>query len=505
MPKSPDAFRTISEVADWLGIQAHVLRFWESKFTQVKPIKRAGGRRYYRPADMQLLGGIKKLLHEDGLTIKGVQKILREEGMSHVAAMSVSLDDEDGGDIQATVKPTPAPRKEPEPEEAVVLPFEAPKEPERVKTPTDSTDTEATVTDAPKADTASPQEPTTEEDVSVDTPDDAAAIVAAQTKEDETPSIKDSPVEEPVSETPVETGSEHAASNEPPVEDAPAEAKEEATEDAAPVPELTAEPVADDVQDSGSADSADTSASETSTPKAVEVAPDQQQEPVVSSSASEPVETPSESKPTDATETLAETEPAEAQSPPVAQDTPEEQPPAADASGESDDAPTQKAATEFPIAQDTPSAEAATDKATPTSLVEAPAAEPVEPVKETSAPLPSFLRSPPSEQPSMDAVEAPSVDDTGATSAPVEAPQQAEPVTETSEPEEPLRPKARDIGMPNITPEAEIHAESAALTRATQISKLDTASAAQVKPLLAQLSALRDRMAARSGGAQPKS
>ena len=87
MPKSPDAFRTISEVADWLGIQAHVLRFWESKFTQVKPIKRAGGRRYYRPADMQLLGGIKKLLHEDGLTIKGVQKILREEGMSHVAAM----------------------------------------------------------------------------------------------------------------------------------------------------------------------------------------------------------------------------------------------------------------------------------------------------------------------------------------------------------------------------------------------------------------------------------
>ncbi len=58
MSKSPDAFRTISEVADWLGIQAHVLRFWESKFTQVKPIKRAGGRRYYRPADMLLLGGI---------------------------------------------------------------------------------------------------------------------------------------------------------------------------------------------------------------------------------------------------------------------------------------------------------------------------------------------------------------------------------------------------------------------------------------------------------------
>lgn len=93
MPKSPDAFRTISEVADWLGLQAHVLRFWESKFTHVKPVKRAGGRRYYRPADMLLLGGIKKLLHDDGLTIKGVQKILREKGVSHVADQSQALDD----------------------------------------------------------------------------------------------------------------------------------------------------------------------------------------------------------------------------------------------------------------------------------------------------------------------------------------------------------------------------------------------------------------------------
>ncbi|MGV6847531.1 MAG: MerR family transcriptional regulator [Marinibacterium sp.] len=91
MEKSPDAFRTISEVADWLGIQAHVLRFWESKFSQVKPVKRAGGRRYYRPADMLLLGGIKKLLHEDGMTIKGVQKILREQGIAHVADMSRPL------------------------------------------------------------------------------------------------------------------------------------------------------------------------------------------------------------------------------------------------------------------------------------------------------------------------------------------------------------------------------------------------------------------------------
>lgn len=93
MTKSPDAFRTISEVADWLGVQAHVLRFWESKFTHVKPVKRAGGRRYYRPTDMLLLGGIKTLLHDDGLTIKGVQKILREQGVNHVADKSQALDD----------------------------------------------------------------------------------------------------------------------------------------------------------------------------------------------------------------------------------------------------------------------------------------------------------------------------------------------------------------------------------------------------------------------------
>jgi len=90
--KSPEAFRTISEVADWLGVPTHVLRFWESRFSQVKPVKRAGGRRYYRPADMELLGGIRKLLHEDGMTIRGVQKLLREQGVRHVAALSPGLD-----------------------------------------------------------------------------------------------------------------------------------------------------------------------------------------------------------------------------------------------------------------------------------------------------------------------------------------------------------------------------------------------------------------------------
>lgn len=88
MSKSAEAFRTISEVAEVLGTPAHVLRFWESRFTQIRPLKRAGGRRYYRPADVALLAGIRKLLHEDGMTIRGVQKILREHGVRHVAQMS---------------------------------------------------------------------------------------------------------------------------------------------------------------------------------------------------------------------------------------------------------------------------------------------------------------------------------------------------------------------------------------------------------------------------------
>lgn len=95
MSKSRDAFRTISEVSEWLETPAHVLRFWESKFTQVKPVKRAGGRRYYRPADMELLGGIKKLLHDEGMTIKGVQKVLREQGVRYVAGLSAPVDPED--------------------------------------------------------------------------------------------------------------------------------------------------------------------------------------------------------------------------------------------------------------------------------------------------------------------------------------------------------------------------------------------------------------------------
>ena len=85
--KSAEAFRTISEVADELDVPQHVLRFWESRFGQIRPVKRAGGRRYYRPQDVDLLKGIQALLYREGFTIKGVQKVLKDRGVRHVAAL----------------------------------------------------------------------------------------------------------------------------------------------------------------------------------------------------------------------------------------------------------------------------------------------------------------------------------------------------------------------------------------------------------------------------------
>ncbi len=85
--KAPDAFRTISEVAEELDLPQHVLRFWESRFPHIKPLKRGGGRRYYRPEDIDLLRGIRRLLYSDGYTIRGVQRILREQGVRSVQSV----------------------------------------------------------------------------------------------------------------------------------------------------------------------------------------------------------------------------------------------------------------------------------------------------------------------------------------------------------------------------------------------------------------------------------
>lgn len=107
MDKSPDAYRTISEVADDLDLPQHVLRFWETRFTQIKPLKRGGGRRYYRPDDIDLVKGIKHLLYGTGFTIKGVQRILKDQGVKHVQSIGRT-----GQAPETSAKPAPLPVEE---------------------------------------------------------------------------------------------------------------------------------------------------------------------------------------------------------------------------------------------------------------------------------------------------------------------------------------------------------------------------------------------------------
>lgn len=122
LDKAPDAFRTISEVAEEINVPQHVLRFWESRFTQIQPLKRGGGRRYYRPDDVDLLRGVRHLLYGEGYTIRGVQRILREEGLAFVQSVwrpgaeppppDVEQVEVDADDTQAA---EPVPHAEPEP------------------------------------------------------------------------------------------------------------------------------------------------------------------------------------------------------------------------------------------------------------------------------------------------------------------------------------------------------------------------------------------------------
>jgi|SRR5215218_2462197 len=129
MDKSPDAFRTISEVAEDLDVPQHVLRFWETRFSHIKPLKRGGGRRYYRPDDIDLLRGIRHLLYGEGYTIKGVQRILKEEGPRFVQSIGrgderaparpqSAVDESDGENGEAgadDAEAAPAPAHEPSP------------------------------------------------------------------------------------------------------------------------------------------------------------------------------------------------------------------------------------------------------------------------------------------------------------------------------------------------------------------------------------------------------
>lgn len=127
--KAPDAFRTISEVAEDLDIPQHVLRFWETRFGQIKPMKRGGGRRYYRPDDIDLLRGIRHLLYGEGYTIRGVQRLLKERGVKFVqgvwlpggaAALKALPKETDVGPEQDTAEPLPELEPKPQPAPAIV-------------------------------------------------------------------------------------------------------------------------------------------------------------------------------------------------------------------------------------------------------------------------------------------------------------------------------------------------------------------------------------------------
>ncbi|MGX0878952.1 DNA-binding transcriptional MerR regulator [Roseovarius sp. MBR-154] len=215
MAKSADAFRTISEVAEWLEVPAHVLRFWESKFSQVKPVKRAGGRRYYRPSDMRLLGGIKALLHDEGMTIKGVQKLLREEGVQHVASLSQYLDDGSADQTFDMASPDPA-------APAQVLAFERPGTPpedesdaaedmtgdEDSPPPTASTDTEESAGAPPFETTrtmpASESDPEPEAVKEPEAEPESEAETAAPVKTGPEPDLASNPDDDPRPEPPPE-------------------------------------------------------------------------------------------------------------------------------------------------------------------------------------------------------------------------------------------------------------------------------------------------------------
>jgi DNA-binding transcriptional MerR regulator len=107
-PKSPDAFRTISEVATELEVPQHVLRFWETKFTFVTPVKRAGGRRFYRAQDIAVLKAIRRLLHDDGLTIRGVQRLHKEQGLKKlVSAEAADLIEDGDAELTAVARAEP--------------------------------------------------------------------------------------------------------------------------------------------------------------------------------------------------------------------------------------------------------------------------------------------------------------------------------------------------------------------------------------------------------------
>jgi DNA-binding transcriptional MerR regulator len=164
--KSDGAFRTIREVADWLVVPTHVLRFWESKFEQIAPVKGAGGRRYYRPDDMRLLGGIKVMLHDQGLTVRGVGQKIDDEGLDAVMSLSPDLDAVEAPPQRSRRVIRPGDEAAPDPEEKVVSfspkstarePDGAPAEEPRAQPDEDPAEKTAQQPDVPTEDAEQPQ------------------------------------------------------------------------------------------------------------------------------------------------------------------------------------------------------------------------------------------------------------------------------------------------------------------------------------------------------------
>ena len=163
MDKSADAFRTISEVADEIRVPQHVLRFWETRFPQIRPLKRAGGRRYYRPADTILLRAIRQLLYDEGYTIKGVQRLLKERGVRRLAAEAASTSRGGAGAVSLITADTAGL----DPPSRIVPSLE----------PNGAPDSETTTWDTPDVDAASSLAATPRPVLETDTLRDALALV----------------------------------------------------------------------------------------------------------------------------------------------------------------------------------------------------------------------------------------------------------------------------------------------------------------------------------------
>jgi len=456
MSKSPDAFRTISEVAEWLGVQAHVLRFWESKFAQVKPVKRAGGRRYYRPADMLLLGGLKQLLHEDGLTIKGAQKLLREKGVPHVSDMSQPLDDLTTAEIEGKAAEA----------EADVMP-EAPQLDLSVSLPTETAETEI----SPPPEAFASGDVMRELDSAAEPRDETAEPAAPPEPPDTLPTQEAMPTQEAISE-PADAA---------PVEDSALVSSEDAPEQTeAPPPVAEQEP--ETVTETEGAASQDVEDAMPSEPVAAEDADDAPPLPSFRARPRPAPQTPKPDAPPQAVETGAEEPSAPVPDPadPVSLDAEATEPEIATASENSESADVSET-NESASASDE-DIENAELRDAPEAVVEHPEAALVEDAQPQEAPSEPALSE-----------DTPAIVDAADTAASADI-EETEEIEEAAAEPAPA-PKPRIIEVDPVPDYTAFDVEPAALAALQHVTHLTPEQAHQIKPLLARLTRLHASMA----------